>query len=306
VTRREFFLTPAAAALAAQPKPVDISRISAISDEIARSPAEAIAFAKKYGLRWLELRNVPGGRQSYHDLSDEQLKAAKKEFADNGIGVSYLDAPLLKISLPGTSPVRRTPESPEAKKKREERDTAAFNRRMEDLKKAVNAAHILGVDKIRVFAFSRVEDPMALMPRVAEALAPMVEFAGQNKMYLALENEGSCNVATCAEMAALAKLLPSQWFGLNWDTLNGGNREVAFPDGYSLLPKERILNVHIKGRAVLDGPQKQDWVAIFRTMAKDGYQHQFGLETHIDIGGPGQVPASHEAMQAIHAILKQV
>jgi sugar phosphate isomerase/epimerase len=306
VTRREFLLVPPAAALAAPAKPVDITWISAISDELARSPADAIAFAKQYGLKWLELRTVPGARKSYIDLTDEELKAAKKELADNGIGVSHLAAPLLKITLPGTSPVRRTPESPEAKKKREERDAAAFNRRMEDLKKAANAAHILGTDKIRVFAFSRVEDPLAILPRVAEALEPMVEYAGRQKMYLVLENEGSCNVATCAEMAALAKLLPSKWFGLNWDTLNGGSREVAFPDGYNLLPKHRILNVHIKGRAVLDGPQKQDWAAIFRTMVQDGYRHKFGLETHIDIGGPGQIPASHEAMKAIHAILQQL
>lgn len=306
MTRREFLLVPPAAALAALAKPVDITWISAISDELARSPADAVAFAKQYGLKWLELRTVPGTRKSYIDLTDEELKAAKQELADNGIGVSHLAAPLLKITLPGTTPVRRSPESPEAKKKREERDAAAFNRRMEDLKRAANAAHILGTDKIRVFAFSRVEDPLAILPRVAEALEPMVEYAGRQKMYLVLENEGSCNVATCAEMAALAKLLPSKWFGLNWDTLNGGSREVAFPDGYNLLPKHRILNVHIKGRAVLDGPQKQDWAAIFRTMAQDGYRHKFGLETHIDIGGPGQIPASHEAMKAIHAILQQL
>jgi sugar phosphate isomerase/epimerase len=107
-------------------------------------------------------------------------------------------------------------------------------------------------------------------------------------------------------MAALAKLLPAKAFGLNWDTLNGGTREVAFPDGYNLLPKERIGNVHIKGRAVLDGPQKLDWLAIFRRMAKDGYTGQFGLETHIDIRGPGQIPASHQSMEAIIKVLDQL
>jgi len=306
VRRREFFYLPVTALCAGSVQAVDITRISAISDEVGRSPEEAIAFAKKYGLKWLELRGVPGGRVSYPYLSDAEIKDAKKQLDDNGIGVSFLDAGLYKISLPGTTPVRRTPESPEARKKREERDLAAFERRMEDLKRAIHAAHLLGVDKVRVFAFSRVEDPMALMPRIAETLAPLVEYAAQEKVYLLLENEGSCNVATCAEMAALAQRIPSPWFGLNWDTLNGGSREIAFPDGYNLLPKHRIMNVHIKGRAVLDGPQKQDWVAIFRTMARDGYQHKFGLETHIDIGGPGQVPASHQAMQAIHEILKQL
>src|SRR3954462_13929505 len=39
---------------------IDRSRISAISDEIAMSPEESIAFAHHFGLQWLELRDVPG------------------------------------------------------------------------------------------------------------------------------------------------------------------------------------------------------------------------------------------------------
>jgi hypothetical protein len=62
----------------------------------------------------------------------------------------------------------------------------------------------------------------------------------------------------------------------------------------------------VKGRSVLDGPQKQDWAAIFRQTAKDGYKGQYGLETHIDIGGAGQVPASHQSMEAIVKILAQL
>lgn len=37
---------------------------------------------------------------------------------------------------------------------------------------------------------------------------------------MALENESSCNVATTAELVAFAKLVPSRWFGLNWDPGN--------------------------------------------------------------------------------------
>ena len=125
-------------------------------------------------------------------------------------------------------------------------------------------------------------------------------------MQLLVENEASCNVATCAEMATIAKLIPSKAFGLNWDILNGGVKEVPFPDGYNLLPKNRIGNVHIKGRSVLEGPQKQDWAAIFRQTAKDGYKGHYGLETHIDIGKPGQIPASHQSMEAIVQILERL
>lgn len=305
MTRRELLAsTVCAGVLQARPKKVDITRISAITDEIARTPAGAIAFAKKYGLGRLELRDVPGMGKGYPDLSPAQLREAAAEFRENGISISYLDAALYKITLPGTEPARRSRETPEAAKKREERDAVRFERRMTDLRKALDAAHILGCDKVRVFGFLRVAEPMKLLPRVAEVLSPMVEIAGREKIRLLIENEGSCNVATCAEMAEIARLIPSKWFGINFDTLNGTATEEPFPYGYGLLPKKRIGNFHIKGRAVLPGPQKQDWAAIFRAAAADGYRESFGLETHIF--GEGQIQASHDSMREILRILERV
>ncbi len=305
MTRRELL----AAALAAAPvqgraRRVDRSRISAITDEIARSPADAIAFIKQYGLGLVELRGVPGGRSSYEALAEADLRAAAQEFAANGIRVSYLDAGLFKFPMPGTEPVRRNPETEAARAKRLARDGERFERRMEDLGRAIRAAKILGTDKVRIFAFSRVEDPIKLLPRVAQVFEPMVAMAAKEKVRLLVENEASCNISTCSELAALMKLMPSKWIGINWDTLNGGSRETAFPDGYKLLPKNRIGNVHIKGRSVLDGPQKQNWATIFATMAKDGYRGSFGLETHIF--GETQIQASHASMKEILRVLESV
>jgi sugar phosphate isomerase/epimerase len=50
-------LLPAAAGARAR---IGRGRISAISDEIAMSPEESVAFAHHFGLDWLELRDVPG------------------------------------------------------------------------------------------------------------------------------------------------------------------------------------------------------------------------------------------------------
>ena len=99
---------------------IDHSRISAITDEIARSPEAAIAFAQQYGLKNLELRDVPGKRGSNYFIAieDSELKAAAKQFADAGIKISFLNANLLKFGLPGTEPLRRTPEAADAREKR--------------------------------------------------------------------------------------------------------------------------------------------------------------------------------------------
>jgi sugar phosphate isomerase/epimerase len=130
----------------------------------------------------------------------------------------------------------------------------------------------------------------------------MVALAAKHKIRLLVENEVSCNVSTCVEAAALMELLPSKWIGINWDIFGDGAREKPFPDGYDALPKKRIGNVHIKGRSVLDGPQKQDWPAIFAALTRDGYRGNFGLETHIF--GETQIQSSHAAMKEILRILE--
>ncbi|MBI4876248.1 MAG: sugar phosphate isomerase/epimerase [Acidobacteria bacterium] len=295
MNRRRFLSLPLCSVPLWAKSRVDKSRLSIITDECAKSPAEAIAFAKKFGLRWFELRNAPGARKEYYTLSEDELRAAAKEFSSNGIKISFLNTGMLKFGLPGTEPARRRQETPEQRAKREAGDQQRFNRRMEDLDKAIRAAHILGTGKVRIFTFTRVAEPLALLPRLAEIIGPMARVAEKEKIKLLVENEGSCNVGSCAEMAALMKLVPSKGLGINWDAMNGmGFKETPFPDGYRMLPKDRIHNVQIKGRSVQKGPQWLDWAAIFETLDKEGYRGQFGLETHIF--DERAIEHSHECM----------
>src|SRR5260370_24094156 len=78
---------------------------------------------------------------------------------------------------------------------------------------------------------------------------------------------------------------------LNWDPGNAAARgEKPYPDGDSLLPKNRIGHCHCK-----DATQRQnrngtewaamgsgviDWVGQFRALKADGYRHAVSLETH--------------------------
>jgi L-ribulose-5-phosphate 3-epimerase len=303
VRRRDFIIAGLGARALFAKQRIDRGRVSAITDEIAKSPSGAIAFIKQYGLKWVELRGVPGRGGTYAFLPEPELRAAAKELADHGIRVSFLNTPLLKFSLPGTNPIRRRPESGEERAVRIARDAERFERRMDDLKNAIRAAQIFGVDKIRVFTFHRVEEPRKLLPRIAGLLSEMAEAAGKEGVHLLVENEGSCNVASCAELAALMEMLPSRWIGINWDALNGtSQKETPFPDGYGLLPKERVGNVQIKGRSVLDGSQRLDWAAILRALENDGYHGCVGLETHIF--GETQIQASHDSMREILRIVE--
>lgn len=306
VSRRQLLIGTLAAPALWGRNNIDHSRISAISDEIAKSPEEAIAFAHEYSLKWLELRDVPGAKgqtgQTYFFMEEAPLREAAKQFADNGIRISFLNTNLLKFGLPGTEPVRRTPEAPDAREKRIAREKARFDQREQDLRKCLRSAQILGCPYVRVFTFSRIAEPEPVFPRIAEIIESFGEIAQKEGLKMLVENETSCNVAKCSELAAFLKLVPSKAVGLNWDVMNGQSMgETPLPDGYALLPKDRIHNVQIKGRTILDYPQKLDWAAIFDALAKDGYKDQVGLETHIF--GPEQVAKSHESMRAILKIV---
>ena len=295
VFSRRHFLVAAGAAVS---RPLEAgqgirrNRISAITDEIARSPGQAIEFCRQYGLKWVELRGLPkadGERnREYFQMPEAELKQAAREFADAGLGVSFLNTSMLKFWMPGTEPA-----SPRARQ-----DPTRFNSLREEFSKAAAAAHILGTDKVRIFTFWRVKDPASVMPRVAEVIDELAQHAAKEKIRLLVENETACNVGSAAELAALMKLTKSRQVGINWDPLNAEHsKEVAFPDGYELLPAHKIWNVQIKGKSILPGPEWMDWAAIFRRLDKDCYRGQVGLETHIF--GETQVRKSHESMREI-------
>ena len=99
---------------------------------------------------------------------------------------------------------------------------------------------------------------------------------------LLLENEVSCNVGTCAETAKILKMVPSKALGVNWDVMNGEDlKEPAVDIGYKLLPKDRLWNVQVKGRSLLDDAKKIDWPAIVASLQRDRYPGRIGLETHM-------------------------
>ena len=301
--RRIFLASLSGASLLRGAKNIDLSRIAVLTDEVAKTPADAIAFCKQYGLRWVELRGVPGAREHYGSLPEDKLKQAAKEFADNGLKVSFLNTGFFKITLPGTEPVFRKPETPEAREKRLARHKVEFDRWKEDLQKAIRSAHAFGVDKMRVFTFLRVAEPASVFPRVAEVLAEMADIAAKDKIKLLIENEGACNVVTSSEIAGMMKHMPQKNVGINWDPFNElSQKQIPYPDGYALLPKNRVWNVQMKGHSLLDPERKLDWHGIFTALAKDGYKGNVGLETHYFDGT--NLEKSHLSVQEIIRILQ--
>lgn len=296
--RREFLASLAGAAAARAAGGIGLDRISLLTDEIAASPEEAIAFCRQYGVRWVELRGVPGKGGTYAYLEEAELRAVAKQLRDAGLRVSFLNTPLLKFTLPGTEPARRRNETPEQREARQKRELALFERRHEDLARALRAADILDVRLVRVFTFTRVAEPESVMPRVAELLSEMLPAARRAGAKLLVENEGSCNVATSAELRRLCELVPDETLGINWDPVNAtGHGERPWPDGFRQLPLRRVGNVQMKARGLVIGPDFVPWKEIFDALASGGYAGRIGLETHVFDGT--LIEKAHLCMQEI-------
>jgi len=305
MTRRDVLaagLSAAAPGFCARHRNLDKSHLSAITDEIGRTPTEAIAFTKEFGLQWVELRSVPGAQREYTFLPEPELRAAAAEFAANRLRISFLNSSMLKYAWPGSNPARHRGENDERYAERLSHGAQRFERRMEELDQAIRAAQILSFDKVRVFTGSRVGEPRSMFPRIAEVLSEMAHVAGEAKVHLLIENEESCNVATSAELGAIMPLVPSPWIGMNWDPQNTLEyHETPFPDGYALLPKNRIENVQFKAKGVIEGPEKLDWKAILRALERDGYNGHIGLETHVFDGT--LIAAAHASMREMVRIM---
>ena len=193
---------------------------------------------------------------------------------------------------------RQKPETDEAKTKRVAREQTQWDRRMQDLERALRAANILGVDKVRVFTGTRVAEPATTLPMIQKTLEEMLPMAEKHKICLLVENENSQNIGTSAEVKPLLDRIPSKWLGFNWDPQNAYHlKESVFPEGYNSLPKERMLNAQFKAVGLLDTPERLPWKDMMAAMQNDGFQYRIGLETHIFDGT--LIEKAHASMKEI-------
>ena len=123
-----------------------------------------------------------------------------------------------------------------------------------------------------------------------EKLIGAANKARKRGVTLLIENEPACNTATGAEAARTLDAVRSPNFKLNWDPGNAASRgEIAYPDGYSHLPKDRIGYMHCKD-VVRGADGKYEWMKMgggiidyvgqYRALKRDGYRGVVSLETH--------------------------
>ena len=305
VTRREVLVSLAAGAAARAASESAASHISVINDEAGLTREQTFSFAKQYGITALELRSAQKPKLEYVEtLPAPELRELRKQLDDNGLHASVLDSSLRKIVFPGTTAVRREDFYLKYFAGLGLTDEGMYRDRMDLLKHTIDAAHILGDPKIRIFAYWRVADPQTIFKRVADDMAALAEIAAREKVQLLLETETSTNVATSDEAVQMMRAVPSPALGINWDPQNSLVYEPdPFPAGYAKLPKSRIGNVHVKAEGLFGPRHPLDWGAIMQAMIKDGYKGKFSLETHRG-HDEKNVAASHQCIEKMLGLLR--
>jgi L-ribulose-5-phosphate 3-epimerase len=261
-------------------------RIAAITDEFSPDLDRALEPMAAIGMTGAELRVVGG--KNIMNLTDEELKRARDQVHARGMEVISIASPVLKCVLPG---------GPEIDS-RFQQDVFGSVHTFDDqprlAARAFEIATLMGAKIIRVFSYWRTVEPDRCFDAIVKALGELGDQARSQGLIVGLENEHACNVATGAESAKVLAALQHPNVKLVWDP---GNAVVAgenpFPDGYRLLPPDRIVHVHAKdchmeGHKPVWGPlgtRTVDWRGQIAALLADGYTGWLSLETHWP--GPG-------------------
>jgi L-ribulose-5-phosphate 3-epimerase len=291
--RREFLrgvvaLTAVNAAARLSPLPGSTSpfRISVINDEISQDFGHACEVATgEFGMGWIELRSM--WKKNIVNLDEKEVAEARRIVDRFHLKVTDIASPLFKTDWPG---------APKSKFSEGGGFGANFTYGQQDevLERAIDMAKAFQTDRVRCFDFWRLENQAQHREAMNERLLQAATKASQKGITLVLENEPACNTATGAEAARVLEGAKSPHLMLNWDPGNAATLgETPFPDGYNLLPKERIGHCHCKD-AVKKGKGYDwapmgggiiDWAGQFKALKRDGYHFAVSLETHWDGGG---------------------
>lgn len=257
-------------------------RIAVINDEITQDFGRACEVASRdFGMQWIELRGM--WNKNIVSLDSSQIAEAQRILRKYELRVTDIASPLFKTDWPGAPKSKFSPNKPQFGA------DFTFDQQGEVLARSVEMAKAFDTDRVRCFDFWRLEDPAPHRAAINAKLLEAAEKAGKQGITLVLENEPICNTATGAETAKVLAAVQSKNFMLNWDPGNAASvGEKAFPDGYALLPKNRIGHCHCKDVVRPNGKSEWaamgrgiiDWVGQFRALKNDGYRFAVSLETH--------------------------
>jgi sugar phosphate isomerase/epimerase len=258
--------------------------VAVINDEISQDFDHACQVAAHdFGLQWIELRGM--WNKNISELDADEIARAKAILEKYKLRVTDIASPLFKSDWPG-APISKQSE-------RRDQFHADFDFKQQDalLEHCIELTQDFQTDRIRCFDFWRLDDVKPYREAINKKLRQAARRCAESNLILLLENEMSCNTATGEEAAETLRAVTEPNFMLNWDPGNAATfaGNIPFPDGYNLLPKQRIGHCHAKS-LVRKADGKWDWAPVgegavdwpgqLRALKQDGYRYAVSLETH--------------------------
>jgi sugar phosphate isomerase/epimerase len=280
-------------------------RVSVIDDEISQDFGRSCEVAsREFGMQWIELRGM--WNKNVVNLDATEIAEAQRILAKYELRVTDIASPLFKVDWKGA------PQS-EFSEHGDFKADFTFDQQDEVLERGMAMAKAFATDRLRCFDFWRLEDVQKYRAAINEKLLQAAGKAGKQGITLLLENDSGLNTATGAEAAKVLEAVKTPHLMLNWDPGNAAaSGEKPFPDGYNLLPKERIGHCHCKDAVKTKtgsewapmGAGLIDWLGQFKALKRDGYRFAVSLETHWAGGGTPE-KSSRRSWAGMKALLQE-
>lgn len=260
------------------------AKIAVISDEVSQDFGHACeVVSRNFGSGWIELREL--WNKNILNLDSKEVDEARSILENNQLRVIGIASPLFKTDWPGAPRSRFSTTGDQFKA------NFTFDEQGDVLDRSLALAKTFQTDRVRCFDFWRIEERAPHRAAMNEILRKAAEKSAEKNVVLMLENEPACNTATGSESAQVLDAIKTRNFMLVWDPANATvHGETSFPDGYNLLPKDRIGHCHCKDLIKKAGGKGHDWTAMgrgmidwvgqFQALKRDGYPYGFSLETH--------------------------
>ena len=260
--------------------------ITGFADEISGNLAEQIDGLKKLDVHYVEMRGADGNNLIYH--TDEKVKEIKDRLDEAGISLSAMGTPLGKIGI-----------------------NEPFEKHFEDFKRAIEIAHKMGTQNIRMFSFympeetaetgienapaGQTKDHLGSGPdpfrepykgQVFDRIGRFVDYASQNDVILLHENEKGIYGERAFECKELLQTFGGDHFKGIFDFANFVQARQNTLDAYEML-KDYIVYVHVKdalwedGSVVPAGYGDGNVAAILGMLNEKGYEGFLSLEPHL-------------------------
>lgn len=238
-------------------------KISGFADEMSGELAAQVEGLRKLDMHFMEMRGVDGDNLIFH--SDSKVKEIKAVLDANGIRLSALGSPLGKIGI-----------------------TDPFDAHFEQFKRAIDVAHQMECNRVRLFSFYLPEGAAIAdyKEAVFERIGQFVDYASANDAILLHENEKGIY----GEMAPGCRELMDAFYGNHFkaifDFANFVQAKQDTLEAYRLL-KDYIAYIHVKdakwenGSVVPAGYGDGHVQEILQDLYASGFDGFLSLEPHL-------------------------